>query len=339
MKTGVLIINLGTPDDPSPNSVGRYLKQFLMDKWVIDIPVILRWIFVHSLIVPKRKFTSAKAYQKIWNDKGSPLLYYSKSFTDKLQKKLGERFDVQLAMRYGTPSIRSAVEYFKRNNFQSIIVLPLYPQYAESSTRSSIEQLRLVLKKLNYFPKISIVPPFHSSEGYIKAFASLIREKLSDNSHLLLSYHGLPEHHIKRTDLSGDHCLVSATCCDQLNDNNRFCYRAHCFATSRLIAKELGLGSDQYSVSFQSRLGRRPWIKPYTDFHYKDLISSGKNDVVVASPSFVTDCLETLEEIGIRLRSDFLKEGGTSFELVGCLNDNDEWVNSVSDVVVQVSKT
>lgn len=339
MKTGVLIINLGTPDEPTPPAVGRYLKQFLMDKWVVDINPILRWILVHLLIVPKRKFTSAEAYEKVWTEKGSPLMVYSKEFCEKLQTTLGDNFEVNLAMRYGNPSIPSAVKKFKEQGIDSLVVMPMYPQYAESSTRSSEDQLAKTLKRLDYNPKLNVVPAFYQLNGFIKSYAELIKQKLNPQSHLLLSYHGLPERHVRKTDPTGSHCLQSANCCDVISNANRLCYRAHCFATSRALAKELGLEKSQYSVSFQSRLGRSPWIKPYTDFLYKDLINEGKTNVVVASPSFVADCLETVEELGMRLREDFLKDGGQQVELVSCLNASDSWVRAVADVVVQVSKT
>lgn len=338
-KTGVLIINLGTPDEPTPQAVERYLKQFLMDKWVVDIPAIFRWILVNILIVPKRKFASAEAYEKVWTSQGSPLLSISKEFCANLQSVLGDGFLVRLGMRYGNPSIPSAVEFFKQSGVDHLVVMPMYPQYAESSTRSSLEELKESLKKSSYAPSLKIVPPFYQSPGFVKAYASLIKKSLKEDSHLLLSYHGLPERHVQKTDLSGNHCLKKSNCCDQITEANRFCYRAHCFATSRELAKELGLKPSQYSVSFQSRLGRSPWIKPYTDFLYKDLIGEGHKNLVVASPSFVTDCLETIEELGIRLKEDFLRDGGETFTLVPCLNASESWVEAVSDVVVRVAKS
>lgn len=339
MKTGVLILNLGTPDDPSPKSVGRYLKQFLMDKWVVDIPFLVRAFLVYVLIVPKRKFASAEAYEKVWTHQGSPLLFHSKNFVTKLKAILGSQFEVKVAMRYGNPSISDVLGEFQKSQINNLIVIPMYPQYAESSVRSSLEELKAAFKKLNFAPSLKIVPPFHSSQGYLDSYAELIRPHLSPSTHLLMSYHGLPERHVQKTDLTGKHCLKSQTCCDSLNDANRFCYRAHCFATSRGLAERLGLSREQYSVSFQSRLGRSPWIKPYTDFLYKDLINQGKTNLVVVSPSFVTDCLETIEELGMRLREDYLRDGGTAFTLVPCLNDSDQWVAAVSDVVDRVAKT
>lgn len=338
-KTGVLIINLGTPDAPTPLAVGRYLKQFLMDKWVIDIPTIFRWILVHLLIVPKRKFASAEAYEKVWTEKGSPLLSNSKDFCAKLQLKLGDSYVVRLGMRYGNPSISAAIEFFKGAGLDKLVVMPMYPQYAESSTRSSHEELTKAVQDQSFDGAVKIVPPFYQSIGFVKAYASQIRKSLKEGSHLLLSYHGLPERHVQKTDLTKNHCLKSANCCDVMTDANRFCYRAHCYATSRALADELGISKNQYSVSFQSRLGRAPWIKPYTDFLYKDLIVEGKTQLVVASPSFVADCLETIEELGMRLREDFIRDGGKQFDLVPCLNSSDEWVSATADVVGQVSKT
>lgn len=339
MKTGVLIINLGTPDNPEPEAVGRYLKQFLMDKWVLDTNPLLRWFLVNVLIVPKRKFASSEAYKKVWTQRGSPLLFHSKDFVEKLQGQLGSNFGVKLAMRYGTPSISSVVEEFKREAFDRLVVFAMYPQYAESSVRSSMEELENSLNDLNYRPEVKVIPPFHSYDGYIEAYANQIKPHLSRETHLLLSYHGLPERHVRKTDPTKSHCLSKPNCCDALVDANRFCYRAHCFATSRLLAQKLGLRPDQYSVSFQSRLGRDPWIKPYTDFLYVDLIKQGKTNLVVASPSFVTDCLETLEEISMRLREDFLRDGGKQFNIVSCLNSSDEWVSAAREIVLRVAKS
>ena len=338
-KTGVLIINLGTPDAPTPPAVGRYLKQFLMDKWVIDIPAILRWILVHILIVPKRKFASAEAYEKVWTKKGSPLYFHSQEFCAKVENHLGDKFLVRLGMRYGNPSIPAAIEYFKKAGVKELVVMPLYPQYAESSTRSSLEEVERALRSDSFSPRVKIVPPFFDSVGFIKAYAQEIRKSLAQDSHLLLSYHGLPERHVQKTDLTKNHCLKSPNCCDKMVDANRFCYRAHSFATSRALATELGLSKNQYSVSFQSRLGRAPWIKPYTDFLYKDLIAEGKKNIVVASPSFVADCLETIEELGMRLREDFIRDGGEKFDLVPCLNSSDPWVHAATDLIVRFARS
>ncbi len=341
--TGVLIINLGTPDAPTPSAVGRYLKQFLMDKWVVDIPLIFRWILVHILIVPRRKFASAEAYKKVWTDSGSPLLSNSNEFCIRLQAHFdsndGDKFLVRLGMRYGKPSIPDAIRFFKENKISELVVMPMYPQYAESSTRSSIEEVDSALKHNSFAPKVKTVNPFYQSNGFIKSYADQIRARLTAGAHLLLSYHGLPERHVQKTDPTHQHCLKKSNCCEQVSEANRFCYRAHCFSTSRALAYELDLKPNQYSVSFQSRLGRSPWIKPYTDFLYKDLINEGKTNLVVASPSFVTDCLETNEELGMRLREDFIRDGGKQFDLVPCLNSSDQWVRAVADVVERVAKT
>lgn len=327
-KTGVLLLNLGTPDAPEPEAVGRYLKEFLMDKWVIDIPAPLRWFLVNVLIVPKRKFASAEAYKKIWTHEGSPLLTNLKKLAEQVAPRLGGA-PVAVGMRYGDPSIASAFQKLK--TCDRILVFPLYPQYAESSVRSSEEKCQAVAKEVGFSGEVQFVPPFFDEAGFIAAFAQLVQESQKSFSadHLLMSFHGLPEHHVKRTDPTGQHCLANSSCCDKMVDANRLCYRAQSFATARALAKKLGITN--YSVSFQSRLGRRPWIKPYSDELYKSLPQNGVKRLLVVSPSFAADCLETLEEIEMRGREDFLAAGGEDFKMVPCLNFHPLWVEAVVD--------
>jgi protoporphyrin/coproporphyrin ferrochelatase len=332
-KTGLMLLNLGTPDSPEPEAVGRYLKQFLMDRWVIDVPVLFRWILVKLLIVPKRKFASAEAYKKVWSDRGSPLLFHSNDLTDAVRKKM-PAYKVVTAMRYGNPSIENAFRELKSAGCTDFAIVPLYPQYAESSTRTAIDECLRVAKKFGVTGKIWFARAFYEHPKFIEAYASVLSRTLGDKNvdHVLFSYHGLPERHLRNLDYSGRHCFASENCCDAITDANRNCYRAQSFATTRALVKKLNLKN--YSISFQSRLGRTPWIRPYTDVVIQELPKRGIKNLVVITPSFTADCLETVEEIGIRAKEDFLAAGGESFTRVPCLNSEEVWV----DAVVQILK-
>jgi ferrochelatase len=331
-KRGLLVLNLGTPDSPEPKDVGRYLKEFLMDKWVIDIPAIFRWILVHILIVPKRKYASSHAYKTIWTERGSPLAFHLKDLRDQLVKFLGDDFQVESAMRYQNPSIESALRSFVETKVEEIVVFPLYPQYAESSTRSSREEIEKVALRLGLSGRINFVQDFYDDPGFIEAFVTRIRPSLKNDTHLLMSFHSLPETHVQKTDPSGSHCLKKTNCCDQITDVNRLCYRAQCYASARLIAERLGLSRDQWSVSFQSRLGRAEWLKPTTETTLPALGKKG-GSLVVATPSFASDCLETIEEIGDRGRLLFLSAGGKSFTRIECLNAGEDWAQAIARIV------
>jgi ferrochelatase len=322
MKRGLLLINLGTPDAPEPKAVGRYLKQFLMDKWVIDIPAIFRWIFVHILIVPKRKHASAEAYQKIWTKRGSPLLFYLQDLEQRVAALIPS-IKVASAMRYGNPSIASGLK--RLDDCDEIVVFPLYPQYAESSTRSSKEEVEKHAGK----KKIIFVKDYFEHPAFIASFAEVIAPVLEAErpEHLLMSFHGLPERHVQR--VGGEHCLKSKACCDAITPSNRDCYRAQSYATARAIAMKLGLHADQYSVAFQSRLGRTPWIQPFTDVRLSELPKEGKRNVAVVCPSFTTDCLETIEEIGLRGDETFRESGGSQYVAIPCLNARESWAEAV----------
>lgn len=331
-KTGLMLLNLGTPDNPEPEAVGRYLKQFLMDKWVIDIPFLFRWILVNLLIIPKRKFASAEAYRKVWSERGSPLLFNSNELTAAVQKKMPD-YKVVTAMRYGNPSVEQAFLELQKNGCTDFTIVPLYPQYAESSTRTATDECMRVARKLKIAGKVWFSRAFYEHPKFIEAYSNILEQSLrvANPDHVLFSYHGLPERHIRRLDHTGSHCFASANCCDSITDANRNCYRAQSFSTTRAIAKRLNLKN--YSVSFQSRLGRTPWIKPYTDVVIQDLPKSGVKNLVVLTPSFTADCLETVEEIGIRAKEDFLASGGESFTRVPCLNSEDVWVDAVVSIL------
>jgi len=331
---GVLLINLGTPDAPTVPAVRRYLRQFLSDPLVIDINPVGRWLLVNLIIAPFRSPKSARAYQKIWNDRGSPLKYNSQDLADAAAEKLGQGYAVELGMRYGSPSIETAMKRLVERGASELRVLPLYPQYSTSATGSSQEEVFRVAKRMGNSLPLRFLMPFFEHPGFIRAFAEIGAPRLEEfkPDHVLFSFHGLPERQIEKVDTGGNHCLKSPHCCDKVIPANGLCYRAHSFATARAIAAELKLAPENFSVSFQSRLGRTPWIKPYTDLVLPELIRSGKKRIAVYCPSFVADCLETLEEIGIRAREQAEALGG-KVELIPSLNANATWVDAVCEMV------
>jgi ferrochelatase len=335
VKSGVLLINLGTPDSPSVSDVRRYLREFLMDPRVIDISAVGRWLLVHLIILPTRPQRSAAAYKSIWTSEGSPLLVEEKKLTASVQKALGDRFVVELGMRYGSPSIASALERIVKSDVDKIIVAPLFPQYASASTGSAVERVFAIAGSREHVPELRITGEFYESMGFIDAFAEVARPRLAEfkADHVLFSYHGLPERQIRKCDPTGAHCLLSTTCCDTIGAANRHCYRAQCFATTRALAAKLGLEADHHSLSFQSRLGRTPWIKPYTDFVLPELSAHGKKRLAVMCPAFVADCLETVEEIGIRAKEQWKSLGGEDLLLVPSLNAHPRWVESVCAMI------
>lgn len=333
-RDGVLLINLGTPDAPRAPEVRRYLREFLSDPRVIDIPALPRFLLVNGIIAPFRAPRSAAAYRTIWGPQGSPLLTNGRALEAALQQRLGDR-PVALGMRYGQPSLASALERLLERGVERVLAVPLYPQYASSSTGSSVERLyRLASERWNT-PWIEVLPPFFDAPEFLDAAAELARPVLArlEPDHVLLSYHGLPERHIRKSDPSGSHCLASAGCCDQPCAANRWCYRAQCFATSRGLAARLGLPEERISTAFQSRLGRDPWIQPFTDERVLELARAGVKRLAVLCPSFAADCLETLEEIGGRAREEFLAHGGEALELVPCVNASPGWVAGLAALI------
>jgi ferrochelatase len=331
---GVLLINLGTPDAPTPVAVGRYLRQFLMDGFVIDLPQPLRWLLVNVMIVPRRKGQSAKAYQKVQLPEGSPLRVYTRELAEKVAARLaaeGDRFVVEYAMRYGNPSIASALERLRSHDLSRLIVMPMYPQYAESSYRTAVEETRKRAVESGLADRLSFFPVFYHRNSFINAYADRVRETVQGwpVEHFVFSFHSLPVRHLKRLDATRAHCLVKFDCCDAISAVNQNCYRAQCMFTARAIARELGLKDDGYTISFQSRLGRAEWLGPQTEEVLKKLAAAGFKRVAVACPSFVADCLETLEEIGIRARDNFIQAGGEELRLVPSLNSDPVWVEVV----------
>ena len=327
---GVLLVNLGSPQSPDVKDVKTYLNEFLMDGNVIDIPYLVRLFLVRGIIVPNRAKHSASLYKKIWTEEGSPLITNSEKLTLKVKANLS--IPLALAMRYGEPSVKTGFTELKEAGVNEVLVVPLYPQYAMSTTRTVMEEVNKVKNK--YYPqiKVSFLPAFYNEKEYIKAMANSIRQTMEENKpdHLLFSYHGIPERHLKKTDPTGNHCLKTEACCSTPNKAHHTCYRHQCIQTTELIAKELDLTQGSYSNSYQSRLGKDPWMQPYTTDQIKKLASEGIKNLAVVTPAFVSDCLETIEEIGIEAKEDFLEAGGKSFTRIECLNASDEWVTVLS---------
>jgi len=328
-KSAVLLVNLGSPVSPEKKDVGRYLKEFLMDPYVIDVPYLLRYFLVNFMIVPKRAANSAALYKKIWAQEGSPLIVNTENLTRKVSDVLN--IPVIMAMRYGEPSIASSIKKLKALKVDNLYVVPLYPQYAMSTTLSVNKEVEKQIAK--YLPgiRITTTPPFYKDKEYISLLASNMKSQLADKSfdHLLFSYHGLPERHLRKTDPSGSHCLASESCCQTSHEAHQFCYKHQCFLTTELLAKTMGLTADRYSVSFQSRLGKDPWIQPYTSEAILKLAEKGIKKLAVTTPAFVSDCLETIEEIGMEAKEDFLNAGGEEFHRIICLNDDFTWAETL----------
>lgn len=334
-RTGVLPVNVGTPDSPAPADVRRYLREFLGDPRVLDVSPALRWSLLNLVILPFRPRKSAEAYHKVWTPEGSPLLVFGQRFAAALQSRLGDAYRVRLAMRYQRPSVASAFEAFRKEGIDRVVVLPLFPQYASATTGTALEEVYRVAGRYWNTPHLRVVDPYFDHPGLIETFARigepLLREIKAD--HVLFSFHGLPERQIRKSDDTGAHCLRSDSCCAQVGPANRNCYRAQCFATARLLAARLGLPADAWTTTFQSRLGRDPWIRPYTDETVLALARSGRKRIAAFSPAFVADCLETIEEIGMQARESFLEHGGEEFRLVPSLNDHPDWVAAAASLV------
>jgi len=329
-RVGVLLVNLGTPASPSTGDVRRYLREFLSDPRVLDMNPVGRALLLYGAILPFRPRKSAAAYRKVWTEQGSPLLANGLALCEGLAKRLGEGFDVELAMRYGRPSIREAIE--RLAGADRIVVLPLFPQYASSSTGSALERVYAEAGRRWNVGTLVVLPPFYERPAFIGALAAGAREPLEafDADHVLMSYHGLPERQIRKSDATSRHCMVREDCCEAIAGANQNCYRAQCYATSRALARDLVLPRAFWSVSFQSRLGRTPWIRPFTDEELPRLRERGVRRLAVACPSFVADCLETLEEIGLRAREQWLDLGGQDLLLLPCLNGQPAWIEAVA---------
>ena len=329
---GLLLINLGTPDAPQTPEVRRYLREFLSDPRVLDMPALKRHFVLNLFILPFRPKKSAAAYRQIWTDEGSPLLTHGRALADKVQHRLGPEIQVELAMRYQTPSIAEALASFRDAGVDQFVALPLFPQYSSAAFGSAVEKLFQEAGKVWNVPTLQVVSPFYDEPDFLDAFADVAQRSVSEfrPDHWIMSFHGLPERQVLKSDESGGgHCLQSENCCDRIIEANRNCYRAQCFATATGIGERIGLDAVDYTVTFQSRLGRDPWIRPFTDEVIPLLAERGHRRLAVMSPAFVADCLETLEELQIRARDDFVRAGGEDLMLVPSLNTSQRWVDTV----------
>lgn len=332
-KIGVLLLNLGTPDDPSTGSVRRYLKQFLLDGRVIDINPVLRNVLVRGIIAPFRARSSGKLYKELWTEDGSPLKYYGYKVKDLLQQKLGSDYVVELGMRYQNPSIEEASQKLREALVDKIVIFPMFPHYASASTGSAVQEAMRVITKWLTIPELACVSSYHDHPKLIKVFADNARKfNLGNYDHFLFSFHGIPQRQIRKSDIN-NYCLQNGDCCQSICESNKTCYSAQCYDTAFKIADELGLAKDQFSVGFQSRLGRDPWTEPFTPDVLKDLSAKGIKKLLVFSPSFVSDCLETTIEIGDEYHEEFLEMGGEQLDLVPSLNDDPLWVEAIEDII------
>lgn len=330
---GVLLVNLGSPESPEPKDVKPYLDEFLMDKYVIDVPYLLRAFLVRGIILRNRPEKAAEAYRKIWWNEGSPLIVLSKRMYEKVVGKA--EVPVSLAMRYGKPSIEAGLKELYDKGVREVLLLPLYPQYAMASTLTILEITEEIRKKKFSDMKITDVPAFYNKPDYIKVLSDSIKNHLGNFEYdkLVFSYHGIPERHIRKTDPTLKHkkFVTDQMCCEVGTPEAEFCYRTHCYETTRLVVEQLQIPKDKYYVTFQSRLAGDKWLEPYTDVVLNDYPKQGVKKVAVVTPAFVTDCLETLEEIAMRANEEFIEKGGESFLTIPCLNDDEQWCQVVSN--------
>jgi len=331
-KIGVLLVNLGTPDSPKTGDVRKYLREFLTDGRVIDIPWLPRQALVNGVIAPFRARSSAKLYKEIWDDKtGSPLMYYSLELMSKLRRAFEAEntehdYELFLAMRYQSPSIHDTLEQMKAKYFDRIIVLPLFPQYASASTGSVHQRVMEEIGKWWDIPDLNLINSYYDNEEMIQIFADNGRHYgLENYDHIVFSFHGLPQSQLKKAtkDNKANHCLMKENCCETLTDTNKFCYSAQCHYTANAIAANLGLSKDQWTICFQSRLGPDPWVQPYTSEVIEDLANKGIKKILCFCPAFVADCLETVFEVSEEYQEEFEEKGGEKIQLVESLNDKE----------------
>lgn len=334
---GVVLMNLGSPDSTEVKDVKRYLNQFLMDERVIDKPYLLRALLVRGIIVPFRAAKSAEAYKLIWKE-GSPLINISKELREAVQKKV--EVPVTIAMRYGSQSPLDAYEELlaKDPELEEVLLVPLYPHYAMSSYETAVEYAKEIHNKKRYQFKLTVVPPFYKDEHYINALCDEIEPYLAQNyDHILFSYHGIPARHIMKSDVTGCHCLKSADCCETPSPAHAYCYRYQVRETTKLVTTKLNIPKDKWSISFQSRLGKG-WLEPFTDIRLEEMPKEGIKKLLILCPAFVSDCLETLEEIELRGKESFINAGGEAYQTIPCLNTNPLWVKTVAGWIDQFIK-
>ncbi len=333
-KRGIILMNLGSPDSTSVQDVKKYLDEFLMDERVIDSPYLWRSILVKGIITPFRSSKSAEAYRTIWTKEGSPLVHITRQLKDALGKVIDE--PIEIAMRYRLPDMKTAYDNLaaKHPDVEEVVLLPLYPHYAMSSYETAVVHAEEVFNKGKYSFKIRFVPPFYNHPAFIDALAASIKPYMDSNKgHLLFSYHSIPERHIHKSDTTGNHCLKVGNCCSVNSPAHATCYRHQCYVTTELVAAKLQLPKGSYSVSFQSKLGRSAWLTPATTARMGELPNEGIKDLLVVCPSFVSDCLETLEEVAIREKENFMAAGGSTYTFIPCMNTQPKWVEAVALMV------
>jgi protoporphyrin/coproporphyrin ferrochelatase len=336
-KKGILLVNLGTPDSASTSDVRKYLREFLLDPRVLDISTLGRWLLVNAIIVPFRGPKSAATYRKIWSDKGSPLMVWGNVIQKKVQALMGDQFQVELAMRYQSPSIEEKLNLFRKNNIKEIVVFPMFPQYASATTGSVHQKVMEIVKDWQTIPDIHFIQSYPTQPTMIQAFAEKAKKHNPESyDHILFSYHGLPVRQLIKADESKQCCGNMPNCCKQISEVNQSCYGAQCFQTTYAIADALQIPKDKFSVSFQSRLGRAEWAKPYTINAIEDLAKAGKKKVLVLCPGFICDCLETTFEIGEEYSEEFVHFGGEKLQLVEGLNDSDTWAQAICEIIKMV---
>ncbi|HTV39648.1 MAG TPA: ferrochelatase [Candidatus Sulfotelmatobacter sp.] len=328
MSKAILLVNLGSPDSTAVGDVRKYLREFLMDGRVLDAPWPIRFCVVHFAILPSRPKESAHAYEKIWTPEGSPLVVTSRRVQKKLQALLP--VPVELAMRYQSPSIEGAIGKLKDADIDDLFLIPLFPHYAMSSYESAVVRVREVAGRLAPRMKVTVQPPYFDSADYVEALVASAEGCLQTGyDHLLFSFHGIPERHLKKSDPTGRHCLAQANCCDVSSPAHETCYRAQCYKTVAAFVTRASVAKGKYSISFQSRLGKDPWLKPYTDYELAELPARGVKKLLVICPAFVSDCLETIEEIAMRGKETFLNAGGKEFAQIPCLNEHPLWISAL----------
>lgn len=330
-RTAVLLINVGTPDEPKVKAVRRYLSEFLNDPRVFDIPLVLRKIIVNLIIVPFRAHKSTKLYRRLWTEKGSPLLYFSEQVQDGLQEKLAAEADVFLAMRYGNPSITKALAAIQKGNYNRLVILPMFPQYASSTSGTAIQAILDSVRSWNSIPEIHAISQFYDHTAFLDSFAERIQSYQPEKfDHVIFTYHGLPNRHLDKSHTGES--IQTCNCENTLPEFGRFCYKATCYQTTRELVSRLNLKPEQYSVSFQSRLSNN-WMTPFTDNNLISKAKQGYKNILVVAPSFVADCLETTVEIGYDYKELFIENGGQNLQLVESLNDSPRWINAMEEIL------
>ena len=331
IKKGVLLVNLGTPDEPTWGGLRRYLNQFLTDRRVIDLPWFFRNLLFKGIVVPIRSRKVSKLYKELWIEEGSPLKVYGNRVTQGVQEELGSEYHVELAMRYQNPSIPSAIDRLTKHNVSEIIVFPLFPQYASATTGSIFEEVMRVVSRKELIPSVQMINSYYNHPEVISLYAEKAKKyNLEEYDHFVFSFHGVPKRYLKK---ENNYCQCNTVCCQSIGAENQFCYSAQCHQTAFLIAQELGIPKDRMTISYQSRFGPEEWIQPYTDKVLEEQLEKGNKNILCFSPAFVADCLETTIEIGVEYKEEFVHDGGERLDLVESLNDDPKWIRAIASII------